>query len=412
MLTDLAERLAARGIAVHIICSRQLYEDPSALLPHSEMLNGVDIRRVWTSRFGRRGLIGRACDYASFYLSAAIAMHRVLRPGDIVIAKTDPPMISVVAAWVARSRGALLVNWLQDVFPEVAAKLSALAIPGWLYRPLRALRDHSLRVARVNVVLGERMAQYVSTAHVQRERVRIIENWADGVLITPRPVGSSQLRADLGLERSFVVGYSGNLGRAHEYETMLDAASALRASQDIVFLFVGGGAKLAALRNRVAQLRLENFRFMPYQPRTQLADCLAAADVHLACLLPDLEGLIVPSKAYGVLAAARPLISIGDSDGELARLVRTYRCGTAVTCGDGEALAADILRLHSDREGCVAMGRRARAAFEERYSLESAVKRWGNLLASLHAPFAEAFDRPSGVAALASPPVGVTGAEV
>jgi colanic acid biosynthesis glycosyl transferase WcaI len=395
MLTDLAERLVAGKIAVHIICSRQLYEDPNALLPHSEVLNGVQIRRVWTSRFGRGGLVGRAFDYASFYLTAAVAMYRLLRPGDILVAKTDPPMISVVAAWIARARGAALVNWLQDMFPEVAVKLYARPIPRWLLGLLSALRDRSLRDASCNVVLGERMAQHMATAHVRSDRVRIIENWADGSLITPRPVTSSKLRADLGLGRSFVAAYCGNLGRAHEYETVLQAATRLRDSREIVFLFVGGGAKLAALRRRVEALNLQNFRFLPYQARSQLADCLAAADVHLACLLPDLEGLIVPSKTYGVLAAGRPLIAIGDSEGELARLVREHRCGSAVTCGDGDALAAEILRLQADREHCGVLGQRARAAFEERYSLESAVCRWGDLLGTLHAPFGQSFTRPA-----------------
>ena len=396
MLTDLAEQLAARGIRVRIICSRQLYENPDAPLAHSEILNRVEIRRVWTSRFGRGSLAGRACDYASFYLSAAVAMFRMLKPGDIVIAKTDPPMISVVAGWVAFLRGAILVNWLQDVFPEVAAKLSSLVIPGWLYRPLLTVRNQSLRRARVNVVLGERMAQHL-TPLAASERVRVVENWADGALITPRLPGESKLRAQLGLEDSFVVGYSGNLGRAHEYATMLHAASQLATSAPhIVFLIVGGGAKFGDLRREAEARGLRNFRFLSYQPRSQLADSLAAADVHLACLLPELEGLIVPSKAYGVLAAARPLISIGDLEGELARLVLANRCGAAVSCGDGPALVAEIQRLEADRVECAALGQNARMAFERQYSMESAVQRWSDLLGSLHVSFAQTLQEVRG----------------
>jgi colanic acid biosynthesis glycosyl transferase WcaI len=396
MLTDLAEQLAARGITVRIICSRQLYENPEAQLAHSETLNRVEIRRVWTSRFGRGSLAGRACDYASFYLSAAVAMFRMLRPGDIVIAKTDPPLISVVAGWVALLRGAVLVNWLQDVFPEVAAKLSSPAIPGWLYRPVLAARNQSLRRARVNIVLGERMAQYVRPL-AGSESVRVVENWADGALITPRLPGASKLRAQLRLESSFVVGYSGNLGRAHEYATMLYAATQLAVSAPhIVFLIVGGGARFGDLRREAEARGLRNFRFLSYQPRAQLADSLAAADVHLACLLPELEGLIVPSKAYGILAAARPLICIGDPDGELARLVRTNRCGAAVSCGDGPGLIAGIQRLEADRAECVELGQNARMAFERQYSLESAVRRWSDLLGSLHGSLAQTLQEVRG----------------
>jgi colanic acid biosynthesis glycosyl transferase WcaI len=388
MLTDLAERLVQGNgaSAVRIICSRQLYEDAAARLPRGEVLSGVEIRRVWTSRFGRQSLVGRALDYASFYVSAAVEMLRTVKRGDILVAKTDPPMISVVAAAVAWLRGAQLVNWLQDVFPEVADKLTGKPLPGWLYRPVRAIRDRSLQFARFNVVLGERMAAHIAAQGVPQDRIRIIENWADGTAISPRPTPDSQLRTQLGLESSFVVGYSGNLGRAHEYETFLRAATLLRGTPGIAFLFIGGGAKFNELRRQAEESGLAQFRFLSYQPRTALCDSLAAMDVHLACLLPDLEGLIVPSKAYGVLAAGRPLISIGDLDGELARMVRTGRCGSGFACGDGEGLAAEILRLSRDRQECEAMGQRARMVFEASYSLDSAVTRWGKLLGSLHAP--------------------------
>jgi colanic acid biosynthesis glycosyl transferase WcaI len=388
MLTDLAQRLAQvpGAPAIRIICSRQLYENAAARLPPREVLSAVEIRRVWTSRFGRQSLVGRAFDYASFHVSAAFEMLRTVRRGDVLVAKTDPPMISVVAAAVAWLRGAVLVNWLQDVFPEVADKLTDQSLPGWLYGPVRALRDRSLRFARFNVVLGERMAAHISARGVPPDRIRIIENWADGSAITPRPAAESQLRVQQGLRNSFVVGYSGNLGRAHEYETFIQAAVSLRSIPGITFLFIGGGAKFNALRRRVEELGLTRFRFLPYQPRTALCDSLAAMDVHLACLLPDLEGLIVPSKAYGVLAAGRPLISIGDVDGELARMVRSRRCGSAFACGEGESLAAEILRLSQDREECEAMGQRARLAFQAGYSLNSAVARWEELLGSLQAP--------------------------
>lgn len=85
-----------------------------------DTVDGVEVFRVWTSQFGRDKLIGRAVDYASFYLFAALSLRRFARPGDIVIAKTDPPLLSVVIAPIARWRGARLVNWLQDLFPEIA----------------------------------------------------------------------------------------------------------------------------------------------------------------------------------------------------------------------------------------------------------------------------------------------------
>lgn len=391
ILTDLAERLAARGIEIHVLCSRQLYEKPLAKLPASEIKNAVNIRRVWSTRFGRRSLLGRACDYVSFYVSVALALGRYLRRGDVVVAKTDPPMVSVVVSWVARLRNAELVNWLQDVFPEIAARLAPGSIPYWIYRVLVAIRNDSLRHARVNVVLGARMAAYVRQ-FVAPDRVLIIENWADGGALRPHPSRESALRRRLGLTNAFVVGYSGNLGRAHEYATVLDAAGRVLWEPQLVFLFTGGGAKFEELRREVDRLELQNFRFLPYQPRAELSDALSASDVHLTCLLPELEGLIVPSKAYGILAAGRPLISIGDPAGEISKLVESNGCGATVRTGDGAALAAELLKLQGDPARCCTLGEKARQVYESKFSLESAVQAWIRLLVSIHPSLARRSD--------------------
>jgi glycosyltransferase involved in cell wall biosynthesis len=147
-------------------------------------------------------------------------------------------------------------------------------------------------------------------------------------------------------------------------------------------LMVGGGALMTELQRQVAARDLVNFRFLPYQQRDALADSLGAADVHLACLRPELEGLIVPSKFYGILSAARPVIFIGDADAELARLIRAEHCGIAVRSGDAAALRDAILLLRDEPELRWSMGRSARRLLLERYSRDCAVERWLRLLAA------------------------------
>src|SRR5688572_28031791 len=156
MLTDVAVRLASQGIDVHVICSRQLYENAAADLPREQRIDGVIVHRVWTAKYGRKSLRGRALDYASFYLTATAQLFRLLRPGDVAVVKTDPPLLSVVAAPAVLLRGAKLVNWLQDVFPEVASRLGVARLNPVLLTGLQALRDRSLGCARANVVLGAR----------------------------------------------------------------------------------------------------------------------------------------------------------------------------------------------------------------------------------------------------------------
>jgi colanic acid biosynthesis glycosyl transferase WcaI len=380
MLTDLATGLAARGFSVHVICSRQLYDDPAMRLAADEMHRGVQIHRVATTRFGRSRLPGRALDYASFYISCAFMLFKLLKRGTVLIAKTDPPLLSILAAPIAKTMRASLINWQQDVFPEVASHLGANPLPGWADRALKRLRDWSLRTARMNVLIGPRMREYIAARGITDSKLCVIENWADGEAIRPKETLASALRARLDLDGRFVVCYSGNLGRAHEFDTLLAAAAALRGEPDYFFLIIGGGAKMDALKQAVARQGLDNFRFLPYQPRDTLEDSLAAADVHLASLLPALEGLIVPSKLYGILAGGRPLIFIGDPDGDVARVIQRAQCGRSVTVGDSQALVEAIRELAADPNLRAGMGARARAILCEEFSLRQAVGRWARVI--------------------------------
>jgi glycosyltransferase involved in cell wall biosynthesis len=182
------------------------------------------------------------------------------------------------------------------------------------------------------------------------------------------------------------VGYSGNFGRAHEFDAIMDAMTRLEAGRlnaaapGIRFLFIGGGALHERLRKEISQRRLGNVLIQPYQPRERLSESLSVPDVHLVSLRPELEGLVVPSKLYGILAAARPVLFIGDPEGEVAHLVRTERCGFTACPGDGEILARHIVKLAGDPALRHAMGQRARALFEARFERALAIERWECLL--------------------------------
>ncbi len=382
LLTDLARGLSARGFNVHVVCSRQIYDDPAARLVSRESLNGVQVHRIATTRFGRGHLPGRAMDYASFYASCAATLLQLLRRGDVLVAKTDPPLLSILAAPIAKMKGGALINWQQDVYPEVASCLGANPLPRFVDDMLKRLRDRSLRHAAMNVLLGSRMREHFLNRGLPDAKLRVLDNWADGSAITPKPASASILRRDLNLLDRFVVCYSGNLGRAHEFDTLLGAAQMLISESKFVFLIIGNGAKMEALKQAVADRNLENFRFLPYQPRDALEDSLAAADVHLVSLLPTLEGLIVPSKLYGILAAGRPLIFIGDSEGDIARVIRRAGVGARVAVGDWVGLTEALRRFEKGYEMRELMGIRARKIFCAEFSLERSIVRWSALIES------------------------------
>jgi colanic acid biosynthesis glycosyl transferase WcaI len=386
ILSDLAFDLAGAGQEVNVVTSRQIYDDPKAALPERETINGVDVHRVASTGFGRAGLIGRSIDYVSFYRSVRRCLDELARAGDIVIAKTDPPLMSVVARPVARRNGARLVNWLQDIYPETAVELGVPFMRGPVAASLAALRNVTLREAAATVVVGDLMGRKVKTLGAPAARIHVIANWCNDEDIRRVAAADNPLRREWDLADKFVLGYSGNLGRSHEFETVLAAAEQLRSETGVAFLMIGGGKRFEELAAAVRARGLAGaFRFQPYQARTLLSYSLGAADAHWVSLDPRLEGLMVPSKFYGIAAAAKPIVVIGDPNGELAQLVQRNDCGFAIAPGDSETLTATLLRLSHAPQTVSEMGSRARQMLDAHFSRRQGLARWRRLLDQLDA---------------------------
>jgi glycosyltransferase involved in cell wall biosynthesis len=165
---------------------------------------------------------------------------------------------------------------------------------------------------------------------------------------------------------------------------MLAAAERLRGDARFIFLFVGGGKNMDRLRRCVEKRGLgHSFRFVAYQPRELLGRSLGVADVHWLSLKPELEGLIVPSKFYGIAAAGRPLIAVGARDGEIARLVRRHDCGVVIEPGDVDTLVATLVGLATDEDKRLAMGARARSMLDAHFARRHAFARWDRVLEAL-----------------------------
>ena len=384
ILSDLAFHLAAAGQDIHVVTSQQIYDDPAARLPPNEVIRGVQVHRVATTRFGRSNLIGRGLDYLSFYWSMWRHLISFAKAGDILVAKTDPPLLSVLAISAAKRRSAHLVNWVQDLYPEIAIELGVPLLKGPLGSAIAYLRNRSLRLANANVLVGTSMAARVRACGVAQDRIHVIPNWANDEEIVPVPPAENPLRREWQLEDKFVVGYSGNLGRAHEFDTVLAAAEQLREDPRVVFVCIGGGKQFDELAKRVHARKLERtFWLFPYQNRAVLKYSLSVPDVHWISLPPKVEGLIFPSKLYGIIAAGRPVIAVAAAEGEVASLVRQYECGFVIAPGHSDSLCRTILLLADDIQTRDRMGTRARAMLDANFTRQHAFAHWQRLLATI-----------------------------
>ncbi len=370
LLADLAEGLAAAGEQVTVIASH----DGRTATPRDETRQGVRIRRVRATRWGGKTLAGRAIDYLTFSLGALIQLMRVTRRADTVVLMTDPPLLALPATALVRWRGARVIHWVQDVYPELAM---ALAGTTWL-GILRPLRNRAWCRADACVAPGDDMAALLAGCGI--EKIAVIPNWAPAGLAPPRPEPAAMLRESLGLRGKFIAAYSGNLGRVHDLMPLLDAATALRDETDIVFAFIGNGAQRGAFEAAAKKRGLDNVRFFPPQPRALLPETLALGDVHFVTLRPGCEQLVFPSKLHGIAAVGRPVLFVGPRDCALARLVAGRGLGAIFAREEMTLLAETIRSLRDDPARRRAWGEAADKFHRESGGIEHAIAAWRKVL--------------------------------
>jgi len=378
LLTELAEDLAARfGWQVTVVAGAALNAHPAQRRARwtpiaREERHGVAIVRANGSTFRPKRFVARATNYVTYLASAAVASLGLPRQ-DVVVSLTDPPVIGRVALAVAKRHRAAFVFLCEDVFPEVAALVEDFHNER-VNRALDRTSRRLLREADAVVALGDRMrSRLVDEKGADPGRVHIVHNWADCEAVRPAPKDNAFSRAH-GLVDKFVVMHSGNVGLSQNLDVLVEAAARLAPHPDVVMAIVGDGARRQALEDRAIRSGLTNLRFFPYQPKELLIDSFAAADVFLVSLRPGLEGYIVPSKLYGILAAGRPFIAATDPSCEAAALGARHECGLWARPDNPEALAAAILALRGNPALAAAMGHRARQLamrFDRRVAIET-----------------------------------------
>ncbi|WP_337175750.1 glycosyltransferase family 4 protein [Paludisphaera sp.] len=384
-LTDLAESLAARGYECHVLCSQSRYKPGDPAPPAEEVRNGVHIHRVPATSLGRKSTLARMTDYLSFYARAVLKAARLPR-FDAVVTLTTPPIIGLVGTLLRRFKGSAHVCWSMDLHPDASIALKRMSPTNPVVKALAWLSDSVLRRADRVVVLGPYMGDRILMKGVRAERIVEIPVWSRKDEVFPVPRESNSLRKRLGYADELVCMYSGNLGLAHTFDEFLAAARALRERRDVAFLYVGGGPRLAEVKEAKERDGLDNVRILDYFPREELHLSLSAADVHLISMRPEMTGVVVPGKLYGIMAAARPAVFVGPAHCESADLVRRSGGGFAVPYGDAEGVIRAIERLRDDRNLGRQMGEKGRQAFLASHEMATCCYQWFELTRGLFAP--------------------------
>lgn len=382
-LTRTAEGLAAHR-PVGVLCSQPTYSARGVQAPKNETRRGVSIRRCAGTRLDKDVPFFRLVNLATISLSIfANALVR-FRRGDVVFVTTNPPTLPHLTWLACALRGARCVLMVQDVYPEALVAGGWIRGDGSLRRFLTRVQEFLYsRMERI-LVLGRDMGSLVARGMRRgTDRIAVITNWADLEQITPQPRRDNALLAGLGLQDKFVVQYSGNMGRTHGLESLVEAARRLKGDTGIHLLFIGSGAKKRWLEETVANEGLPNVTIRPNQPRSDLAVALNAGDVAIVSFVPGMAGVSVPSRMYNLLAAGKPIIAVADPDSELARVVVEEGAGWVVPPDDVEGIVGAVRAARDDRTLLADMSARCRRAVESKYSFEHVLAAYRGLVDEL-----------------------------
>ncbi len=375
LLAQLCEALATEYEVTVVTGHLHGHDD----LPSEEERNGVKILRVRSTSYERSQLHLRAANYASYLGDTALTALRGERP-DLVLCMTDPPVVGDIGLLVARRFGSPLLVISQDVFPEIAQRVKRLENP-LVVGALRQLVGLYLRRADRVVAIGETMKLRLEAKGAGR--VEVIPNWVDTTTLTPQPRRNSWSK-EHGLDKSFVVMHSGNVGHAQDLDTLVRAATFLRDLEQLQILVIGFGARHGELTRLAQRLEVTRaVRFLDYQPREALPLSLATGDLHYVGLARGLSGFVVPSRLYGILAAGRPVLVSADADSETARLVEAVGCGRVVAPGRPELVAGVIRDAVEAPKSLAGLGAKARAWVEQEADREVAFASYRRVVGEL-----------------------------
>jgi colanic acid biosynthesis glycosyl transferase WcaI len=342
----------ARENEVSVLCGRPSY-DPTERrawrLFQTEEKGNVRVVRVGSTDFPRFNMIKRVLNYLTY--TTLVIPATLFTSCDAVLAMTDPPFEGILGALVALLKRKPYFYNIRDMYPDMAVGGSIVA-PGLLARVWEKLHRWALQRATKVIVLGEDMRNRIIAKGVRADRIEIVR---DGTEIVSASAPATQqfphtkldeevIRAIRG-DFKFVLLHAGNIGFYGAWETLIAAAQKL-TGDGIGLVFVGEGAQRAQLE--AAANGASNVRFLPFFPGNKIPSVLAAADAHLITIKRGLEGVVVPSKMYGILAAGRPIVAVAPGETDVVALGEKLGFSVGADPDDPEQAAKMVRELAAD----------------------------------------------------------------
>lgn len=380
LIEELATYLGQQGTRVKVFTGQPGYAYRKDSAPTVETIGKVAVRRSRAARFWPQKVRGKAVNGLLFCIRSGLHLLRHARHRDVLLLTTAPPYLPVLGYLANLLFGVPYVCLLYDLYPDVAVQLGVVSAKHWLTWLWDAINSWTWQNASAVIVLSDTMEKRVLAKCPEiAGKISVVHNWADLNWIVPIPKQQNWFAQKYNLTEKFTVLYSGNIGRCHDMDTILEAAYHLQ-DEPIQFIFIGDGAKRQACMDKVTTLDLKNCLFLPYQDKQILPYSLTACDLSLVSISPNMEGIVAPSKFYGMLAAGRPVAAICEKHSYLRQIIARAHCGEAFEHGDWVGMVQFIRQQASDPELVEKMGQSGRSYMISNFTLEIAAKQYLDIL--------------------------------
>ncbi|ANU22560.1 glycosyltransferase family 4 protein [Planococcus donghaensis] len=357
--------------------SHKLFEEGS--------VENIKVVRIKLPEVNKNSKISRIKYISSYFLLANIALLKE-KGTDVIFTISQPPvlggLIGTIGKLLKRSRH---VYSIHDFNPEQAQAV-AYTNNQTVFKIAKAIDKLNCSYADQVLVVGEDMAETLRR-RFEGGKVpehTVISNWTDEEAIVPLEKNEPEIREFLEaheLQDKFIVMYSGNLGLYYDLENLIQVAKEFVDQPDIVFLFIGEGAVKQRIQTYATENKLENVKFLPYQPKEFLKYSLNAADVHLVVNQKGIKGVSVPSKIYGVMAAGKPVLGVLEEGSEVQRLIFESGAGVVIEPQNYQGVVHAIDYLKSlDRDELKAMGLRGRSYLEKNLTRDTSINKYRHVL--------------------------------
>lgn len=253
-----------------------------------------------------------------------------------------PPM-AYLCSLIVPNRFSILIY---DIYPDVL-KLFGVSESNFIYKWWAKANLKLFKKAHRIYTISDGMSRLLES-YVQKKKIHVIQNWTGLTNLEPITKEQNTFIHDHELQGKFIVQYSGNISPTHNIEVLVDIAEKCQSYENVLFLIIGRGQLLPRIKEKVAELNLDNCKFLPFQPDNVLKYSLASADLGVVVLGKETSNISIPSKIYNIQAVGTPLMGISAHGSELEKHIIKYSNGRNFEHDQVEEIAQFIGDLSSN----------------------------------------------------------------